>query len=1187
MAKDFVHLHMHTEYSLLDGANRIKELPKYIKSLGMNSVAITDHGNMFGVIEMYKECQKEGIKLVVGCEVYVAPRSRFEKEGKVDSEPNHLILLAMDNEGYKNLVKISSSAYIDGFYYKPRVDKELLRQYSKGIIALSGCLAGAVARRITQNDIAGAISEAKEYNDIFEGRYYLEIQDNKYSEQMIVNGQMVKLSRELNIGLVATNDCHYLTKDDYYAHEVILCIQTRKTMDDTDRMSFETNEFYVKSPEEMYESFSNLEEALINTVKISDMCNVTFEFGNIVLPEVTLDEPITHIEYLTKTCEEGLNTRYGQEEIGVAKERLKYELEIIDKMGYVDYFLIVADFIKYAKDNGIPVGPGRGSGAGSIAAYASGITDIDPLQYGLIFERFLNPERISMPDFDIDFCYERRQEVIDYVGRKYGRDRVAQIITFGTMAARGAIRDVARAMNVPYHMADMAAKLVPTELKMTIKKALDISKELKELYESDEELKKVIDIAMKVEGLPRHASTHAAGVVITKLPVNEYVPLYINGEAISTQYTMTALEELGLLKMDFLGLRTLTVIDDAKYLVKKIHNVDIEFGKNLDDKEVYKLLSEGKTNGVFQLESSGLKNVAKELMPNSLEDITVMISLYRPGPMDQIPRYIKNKNNPGHIEYTHKTLEPILKVTYGCMVYQEQVMQIFRDLAGYSLGRADLVRRAMGKKKIDVMNKEREYFINGLVDENGIVQIEGAVKRGVDEASANKIFDEMAEFAKYAFNKSHAAAYAVISYQTAYLKVKYPKEFMAATMNSMLGNLDKIPEYIAECKTMNIEVLRPNINESYSRFAVVGGKIRFSLATIKNVGFEATEIIVEERKQGGSYKGLVDFVKRIKKEKVNKKCIESLIKAGAFDEIESEYTRFDMLESYENIIDSISQQQKNNLANQVNMFDTIVVEQETERKNLETNIKKSNKAITQKELLDMEKEMVGVYVSGHPLDQYLAEIEKVGTVTTKDLYPEDMLEGSISEDETNKRQLVYEENENNIGAIIKENLKYDNTEQTICAVISATKQIYTKNNQAMAFCEIEDMYGKIEAVFFPAIYAKYSNAILSNKAFQIDGKISIKETERPKILVSRIKELGKSEKVYIKISSDYEFQEENMVLDNLIDITKGNKGETPVYVFFEKTDSLKMLARNCWLNVTEELVDTLKEDYGDENVKIV
>ncbi len=1183
MAKDFVHLHMHTEYSLLDGANRIKQLPKYVKSLGMNSLAITDHGNMFGVIEMYKECEKQGVKLIIGCEVYVAPRSRFEKEGKVDAEPNHLILLAMNNEGYKNLIKISSSAYIDGFYYKPRVDKDLLREYSSGIIALSACMAGAVARKILQSDIEGAKKEATEYNEIFEGRYYLELQDNKYSDQMIVNQKLIELSKELNLPLVATNDCHYLTKEDYYAHEVLLCIQTRKTMDDADRMSFETNEFYVKSPEEMYESFSNIEEALENTVKISDMCNVKLELGNTGLPELTLDENISHLEYFTKMCEKGLEERYKNKNIEEARARLKYEIEVIDKMGYIDYFLIVADFINYAKENGIPVGPGRGSGAGSIAAYTSAITDIDPIQYGLIFERFLNPERISMPDFDIDFCYERRQEVIDYVGRKYGRDRVAQIITFGTMAARGAIRDVARALNVPYHLADIAAKLVPTEIKMTIEKSLEISKELKELYEVDENLKKVIDIAIKVEGLPRHASTHAAGVVITKLPVNDYVPLYLNGNAISTQYTMTALEDIGLLKMDFLGLRTLTVIADAIYLVKKIHGVDVDFGDKLDDKDVYKLLSEGKTNGVFQLESSGLKNVSKELMPMNIEDITVMISLYRPGPMDQIPRYIKNKNSKTSIEYTHKALEPILKVTYGCMVYQEQVMQIFRDLAGYSLGRADLVRRAMGKKKLDVMNKEREIFVNGLKDENGNTVIDGAVKRGIDKKSADKIFDEMAEFAKYAFNKSHAASYAVISYQTAYLKVKYPKEFMAATMNSMLGNLDKIPEYIAECKNMNIEVLRPNINESYSRFAVVNGKIRFSLATVKNVGFEATETIVEERKQSGNYKGLVDFIKRIRNEKVNKKCIESLIKAGAFDEVEEGHTRFDMLESYENIIDGIAGEQRNNLKNQVNMFETLV--EEIDKQDFEIGIKKTNKIVTQKELLDMEKEMVGVYVSGHPLDQYIEDIKKYGTVTTKELNPEDSFEEESDED--NKRQLVYAENEVDSSLVKGENAKYDNTEQTICAIISSVKQIYTKNNQAMAFCEIEDMYGKIEAVFFPKVFDKYSSMVTGNKALQIEGRISIKENERPKILVSSAKELGKSEKIYIKIESGYDYKDENQVLDNLIEITKGQTGETPVYVFFEKTDSLKMLARNYWVNVTEELLTNLRTKYGKENIKVV
>ena len=845
---DFVHLHMHTEYSLLDGANKIKELVAKVKELGMNAVAITDHGNMFGAIELYKECKAAGIKPIIGCEMYVAPRSRFEKEGKVDSEPNHLILLAMNNNGYKNLVKLVSIAYTEGFYYKPRVDLEVLEQYNEDIIALSGCMAGAVSRKIIDGDITGAEELALKYKEIFKDRYYLEVQDNKYPDQMVINQNLVAMSNKLDIPLVATNDCHYLTKEDYYAHEVLLCIQTKKKMSDDDRMTFETNEFYVKSPDEMENSFKNVISAVENTNKIADRCNVEFEFGHTILPNFDIPGDITHYDYFKNFCYEGLKKRYEGEQYKKAAERLEYELGVIDKMGFIDYFLIVSDFIRYAKEQAIPVGPGRGSGAGSVAAYASGITDIDPLKFNLIFERFLNPERISMPDFDVDFCFERRPEVIDYVARKYGKDHVAQIITFGTMKARGAIRDIARAIDIPYQRADEIAKMIPMEMKMTIQKALEINAELKLQYDNDEETKKLIDLAMKVEGLPRHASTHAAGVVITKDPVDTYVPLYVNQEQISTQYTMTTLEELGLLKMDFLGLRTLTVINDAKYLVKKIHGIDVDFGDNYDDEGVYKLLSEGKTTGVFQLESGGFKQMMKELKPTSIEDIAVMLSLYRPGPMDQIPRYIRCKNDPEHIEYTHPALEPILKTTYGCMVYQEQVMQIFRELAGYSFGRADLVRRAMGKKKIDVMNKEREIFIHGL-EENGVRVIDGAVNRGIDEASANKIFDEMAEFAKYAFNKSHAAAYAVVSYQTAWLKVHYPAEFIAATMNSFLGNLDKVPEYIAECKLLGINVLRPDINESYARFAVINGNIRFALASIKNIGEAAIEQITEERKK--------------------------------------------------------------------------------------------------------------------------------------------------------------------------------------------------------------------------------------------------------------------------------------------------------------------------------------------------
>ncbi len=1157
----FVHLHMHTEYSLLDGANKIKELVAKTKELGMNAVAITDHGNMFGAIELYKECKSQGVKPIIGCEMYVAPRSRFEKEAKVDTEPNHLILLAMNNNGYKNLVKLVSIAYTEGFYYKPRVDLEVLEKYNEDIIALSGCMAGAVARKITAGDIEGAEEIALKYKEIFKGRYYLEIQDNKYPEQMVVNQNLVAMSNKLDIPLVATNDCHYLTKDDYYAHEVLLCIQTKKKMSDTDRMRFDTNEFYVKSPEEMEKAFRNVISAVENTEKIADRCNVEFEFGHTILPNFDIPGGITHYDFFRNFCYEGLKKRYSGENYEKASERLEYELGVIDKMGFIDYFLIVSDFIRYAKEQKIPVGPGRGSGAGSVAAYASGITDIDPLKFSLIFERFLNPERISMPDFDVDFCFERRPEVIDYVAQKYGKDHVAQIITFGTMKAKGAIRDVARAIDIPYQRADEIAKMIPNDLKMTIEKALEINQELKLLYDNDDEAKKLIDLAMKVEGLPRHASTHAAGVVITKDPVDTYVPLYVNQDQISTQFTMTTLEELGLLKMDFLGLRTLTVINDAKYLVKKIHGTDVDFGDNFDDEETYKLLSEGKTTGVFQLESAGIRQVIKELKPTSIEDIIVVISLYRPGPMDQIPRYIRCKNDPEHIEYTHPALEPILKTTYGCMVYQEQVMQIFRELAGYSFGRADLVRRAMGKKKIDVMNKEREIFINGLV-ENGVRVIDGAVNRGIDEESANKIFDEMAEFAKYAFNKSHAAAYAVVSYQTAWLKVHYPAEFMAATMNSFLGNLDKVPEYIAECKLLGINVLRPDINESYARFAVINGNVRFALASIKNIGESAIEQITEERKKNGKYKSFVDFLERVQNERVNKKCIESLIKAGAFDELEKEYNRYDLLANYESIIDSIANERRGNIANQVNLFDAIAGTVEVAKH----NILRTGTVPTKREMLDMEKEMTGLYVSGHPLDDYMEKISKLATITTAEL----LEAANVTEEqeiETNSTE------------------KHDGKEVVMCGLITNLKKIFTKNNRQMAFSEFEDVYGSIEAVFFPNVYEKNSSLITSEKVVELKGKISFKENEKPKILVDTIKELGVYSKLFIKIKCDE--TEEQIKTKELFDLLKGSEGEIPVYVYFENREDLKMLARNWWVSPTEGVMQNLSRHFGNENVKLV
>ena len=989
---NFVHLHIHSEFSLLDGANRIKDLPKRAKELGMDAIAITDHGVMYGAIDFYKACKSEGVKPIIGCEVYVAPRSRFDKEPNIDNKYYHLILLAKNNQGYKNLSKLVSLGFLDGYYYKPRIDLEILEKYHEGLICLSGCLAGSVNQALLNGNEEETERIAKWHKDIFGEDYYIEIQNNGIREQVLANQRLVKLARKLDIPLAATNDAHYLKKEDAYNHEVLLCIQTGKRMSDVDRMRFETDELYVKSPEEMIEYFKAFPDAIENTVKIADKCNVEFEFGHTILPNYDVPEEFpTHFDYFKKLCDDGIKKRYGENPSQEILDRAEYEIGIIKKMGYVDYFLIVWDFIHYAKTHNIPVGPGRGSGAGSIIAYAIEITDIDPMKYGLLFERFLNPERISMPDFDVDFCYEHRQDVIDYVSRKYGHDHVSQIITFGTMSARMVIRDVSRVLDVPYSEADALAKMIPNELHITIKKALEQNKELDDLYKKDENVKKVLDIAMGLEGMPRQASTHACGIVITKDPVDTYVPLYVRDNQISTQYIMTTLEELGLLKMDFLGLRTLTVIQDTIDLVKKNRGIDVEFDKEMADPKVYKLWQEGKSSGIFQFESQGMTSFMKELKPDCLEDLIAGVSLYRPGPMDQIPRYIKGKQNPGHNEYTHPRLEPILNVTYGCMVYQEQVMQIVRDLAGYSLGRADLVRRAMGKKKLDVMAKEREVFINGQVDENGNIIVPGCVRNGIDAESANKIFDEMAEFAKYAFNKSHAACYSVVEYRTAYLKSYYPAEFMAATLNSFLGNLDKIPQYIDECKNLGIKILKPDINKSSTKFTTenvdeqgkaINSAIRFGLGSIKNVGTVPVEKIVEERNKNGEYKGFIDFCERIAEEAVNKKCIESLIKAGAFDNFPQ--TRSTLLASFENIIDTIQSGKKKGFQGQVSMFD-LGNESEQEKLNEIKYKFEEHEEMPKKDLLHLEKEMLGIYISGHPLEKLKDEILRKTTINTMDM----------------------------------------------------------------------------------------------------------------------------------------------------------------------------------------------------------
>lgn len=1091
----FVHLHIHSEFSLLDGANRIKDLPVRAKELGMDSIAITDHGVMFGAIDFYKACKKEGVKPIIGCEVYVAPRSRTDKQPGIDNHYYHLILLAKNNEGYKNLSKLVSLSFVDGYYYKPRIDREILEKYHEGLICLSACLAGEVNQALLSGQNEKAEQVALWHKKVFGDDYYIEIQNNGIKEQVLANQKLVQLARKLDIPLVATNDAHYLKREDAYNHEVLLCIQTGKRMSDEDRMKFDTDELYVKSPEEMAEYFKAFPDAIENTVKIAEQCNVEFEFGHTILPNYDVPpEYPTHYDFLKELCDKGIKKRYGKNLSEEIQKRAEYELSIIKKMGYVDYYLIVWDFIHYAKTNGIPVGPGRGSGAGSILAYAIEITDIDPIKYGLLFERFLNPERISMPDFDVDFSDERRQEVIDYVARKYGHDHVSQIITFGTMAAKMVIRDVARVLDYPYAEADALAKMIPNEIHITIKKALEQNKELKERYDTDEQTRKILDIAMGLEGMPRQASTHACGVVITKDPVDTYVPLYVRDGQINTQYIMTTLEELGLLKMDFLGLRNLTVIQNTIDMVKENHGIDVEFDQDMSDPKVYKLWQDGNTSGIFQFESQGMTNFMKELKPDCLEDLIAGVSLYRPGPMDQIPRYIRGKQNPGHNEYTHPSLEPILNVTYGCMVYQEQVMQIVRDLAGYSLGRADLVRRAMGKKKLDVMAKEREVFIHGQVDENGNIEVPGCVRNGIDEVSANKIFDEMAEFAKYAFNKSHAACYAVVSYRTAYLKAYYPAEFMAATLNSYLGNLDKAPQYIDECKRLGIQILKPDINKSFEKFTVEDGKIRFGLGAIKNVGTIPVENIVKERKEKGEYKSFTDFCERVSELQVNKKCVESLIKAGAFQKFEQ--TRATLLASFEAIIDTIQSGNKKGFNGQVSMFD-IGTKQEKEDMEKQKYKFEEYEEMPEKEMLSMEKEMLGIYISGHPLEKMREQIMHSTNINSLDL-------SKIAEqaDTTNN----IEENTQQIQTTKPKFV--DGQKVKYAGIITSIKKKYTKNNKIMAFITIEDLYGTAEIIAFENAVVNAGKSLIEENIVVVDGRLSIRDDQEPTIIANEIKDLG-------------------------------------------------------------------------------
>lgn len=1150
----FIHLHVHTEFSLLDGSSRIEDLLDRTKELGMDAIAITDHGAMFGVIKFYKEAYNRGIKPILGSEVYVAINKYTEKEPK-DKNQYHLVLLAENNIGYRNLMNIVSEGYVNGFYYKPRVDHDVLAKYSEGIIALSACLAGEVQTHILNGNYNKAKEIALKYNEIFgQNNFFLELQDHGMEEQKWVNQQLIKMSKETGIPLVATNDVHYLKRDDAIVHDVLLCIQTGKTIDDTDRMKFPTDQFYLKSYDEMKSIFGSVEEALENTARIAERCNVTLDFDTLHLPEYKVPEGYTNVEYLEKLCMEGLKNRYKTITPEI-KERFDFEFNTIVQMGYIDYFLIVWDFIRFAKEEGIEVGPGRGSAAGSIVSYALGIIDIDPLEYDLLFERFLNPERVSMPDIDIDFCYERREEVIDYVVEKYGENRVAQIATFGTMAARGAIRDVGRAINMAYGEVDYIAKQIPMELGMTISKALEVNKNLKDMYDSNEEVKHLIDLALAVEGLPRHTSTHAAGVVISKEPITTYVPLSRNNDAITTQFNMVELEELGLLKMDFLGLRTLTVIRDAVNLIEKNHGVKVDFSQfTYDDPKVIEMFAKGETLGIFQFESAGMRQFLKELKPNMFENLIAANSLFRPGPMNQIPKYIENKNNPHNIEYIHPKLKPILEVTYGCIVYQEQVMQIVRDIGGFTMGGADLVRRAMGKKKMDVMERERQRFIYGETDEEGNVVIKGALRNGVDEKDANRIYDLMIDFAKYAFNKSHSAAYAVVAYRTAWLKYYYPVEFMAALISSVMGDTNSVSLYIQECKKLGIEVLPPDINESYKKFTVVDGKIRFGLMAVKNVGENFIEAIIKAR-EDGPFSSFTDFCERIENidpSVMNKRAVESLIKCGAMNSLGGNRAQF--LAIFEKVMDGIHEDKKRNIEGQFSMFETIDTKiSEDDLPNL--------KEFNQKTLLAMEKEMLGIYISGHPLQPYEEELKRISTITTSELY----------EAQSHMKEGL---GDNIDGKLI-----------TIGGIIAAKKNKITKNNNMMAFVTLEDLYGAVECIVFPATYDRYGRFIEEDNLVVVKGRVSISEEDEPKILCESISKLNsfKEEKVYLKIAKGRPLDTFNTIKE----VLSRYRGHTPVYVYMEEIEKTVMAQRDLWVNIEEKpLLEELAKILGKENVKV-
>ena len=1165
----FAHLHVHSEYSLLDGACRIEGLVDRVAELGQTACALTDHGVMYGVIDFYRACKAKGIHPVIGCEVYLAPHSRFDRSYLNGEWHSHLILLCENMTGYRNLIHMVSLGFSEGFYMKPRIDMDLLRQHSEGLICLSACLAGVIPRALAEGDMDGAYELCEQFLEIFDrDHFYLEVQDHGIEVQKKVNDGLYKLAEELNIGLVATNDAHYLTRKDARIQDVLMCIQMGKTVDDPTRMKFETQEFYIKDADEMAALFPDHPEALENTVRIAERCQVEFEFGKYHLPEFDVPEGYTALEYLQKLCGEGFAARYPDDD-GTVRARLQYEIDMIAKMGFVDYFLIVSDFIGYAKRNGIPVGPGRGSAAGSIVSYCLGITDLDPIHYSLYFERFLNPERVSMPDIDVDFCYVRRPEVIEYVTEKYGKDRVAQIVTFGTMAARNSIRDVGRALSIPYNEVDAVAKQVPNELHITIDKALSINPELKKMYDENPQVRELIDTARALEGMPRHASTHAAGVVITKDPVDTYVPLARNDEQMVTQFPMTTLEELGLLKMDFLGLRNLTVIADAEKMIRR-HTPDFNIEKvDMSDKATYEMLGRGSTMGVFQLESAGITNVVTGLRPQSIEDITAVVALYRPGPMQSIPRYIECRHHPEKVTYKHPLLEPILKVTYGCMIYQEHVMQVFQSLAGYSLGKADMVRRAMSKKKMKELEKERINFIYG----NEELGIDGAVKRGVLENVAASLFDEIMDFANYAFNKAHAVCYAVVSFRTAYLKCHYPREYMAALLTSVLDSSDKISEYIQAAREMGIAVLPPDVNESFDSFSVSGRDIRFGLAAVKGVGRSFMKQLVEEREAGGLFSSFQDFCERMYDRELNRRAVESMIKAGSFDSMG--YRRSQLLKIVNAVVDAIAQSRKKNIEGQMDLFGMGNDEVR------DTQIALPDiPEVSKRELLSMEKETTGLYLSGHPMDEYRHLAKQASAASIRQII--DDLSGE-------SEQPVYKD-----GMTVR-----------LACVITAVRLKSTKNGSMMAYVTVEDESASIELVVFPRSLQQCGAYLTEDSAVLLTGRIDAREDEAPKVLLNEAQPLTESavsstlakenpqqsvytdqqaaklapQKLFLRIAS---MRGDEWPQIKAILLTQ--PGDTPVYLYPTDTKKKTLAARRYWCQPDVPFLEKLRFLLGEEDV---